>query len=322
MTSRCRRRGFTLIELLVVIAIIAVLVAILLPAVQQAREAARASMCRNNLKQIGIAIHGYHEVHNAFPEGVMGKINWRVSVLPMLEQGPLFNKLDFTGAAEDFKSGSSSVTNKATLTGLSIPTFICPSSTIDPNANPGWNGNRFQYHHYVGINGAVNAGFGNCNQTYGFACDNGPFQYNRLTRIKDLADGTSNIFLIGEQSATVLFTGSSGGGLTTGGQTQGLGGYYGGWHGFTDGSATNTYSAGGIASGLAPVLYPPNASCGAPFECGYVYTNSLPLASKHTGGINGLSADGGVRFVADAIDLTTLKRLAMREDGKPASFGD
>jgi len=322
MRARRVRKGFTLIELLVVIAIIAVLVAILLPAVQQAREAARASMCRNNLKQLGIALHTYAEVHVALPEGVMGRTNWRVAVLPMLEQGPLYNKLDFVTATEDFKgtSGTTSVTNKAVLSGLKIPTFMCPSSTIDPNQNPGWNSNRYQYHHYVGINGAVNAGFGSCNQTYGYACDNGPFLYNRLVSFKDLSDGTSNVFLVGEQSATVLFTGTSG--LTQGGQTQGLGGYYGGWFGLSNASATDTHTTGTQTSGVTPVLYAPNAPCPSAFECGYVYTNSLPLASKHTGGINGLAADGAVRFIGDAIDLPTLKRLAMREDGKAASFGD
>ncbi len=322
MRARRLRNGFTLIELLVVIAIIAVLVAILLPAVQQAREAARSSMCRNNLKQLGIALHGYHEVHSTLPEGVMGKVNWRVSVLPMLEQGPLFNKLDFTTGIEDFRgtSGTTSITNKAILSGLKIPTFMCPSSTIDPNANPGWNSNRYQYHHYVGINGAVNAGFGNCNGFYGYACDNGPFLYNRLVGFKDLSDGTSNILLVGEQSATVLFTGTSG--LTTGGQTQGLGGYYGGWFGLANASATDTYTTSTQSAGVTPVLYAPNAPCPSAFDCGYVYTNSLPLASKHNGGINGLAADGAVRFIADGVDLPTLKRLAMREDAKGATFGD
>src|SRR5690606_37035845 len=93
----CRAHsGFTLIELLVVIAIIAILVALLLPAVQQAREAARRSSCKNNLKQLGLAIHNYHDVHNSFPIGARYNIthagsSWRFALLPFLEQGALFD---------------------------------------------------------------------------------------------------------------------------------------------------------------------------------------------------------------------------------------
>src|SRR6202008_1315417 len=95
-----RHRGFTLIELLVVIAIIAVLVALLLPAVQQAREAARRAQCSNNLKQMGLALHKYHDTNTVFPPG--SQSNWRtsmfVSMLPFLDQGPLFDAIGNTGA--------------------------------------------------------------------------------------------------------------------------------------------------------------------------------------------------------------------------------
>src|SRR4051812_34956396 len=98
---RVRRRGFTLIELLVVIAIIAVLIALLLPAVQQAREAARRTQCKNNLKQIGLALHNYHDTYDQFPLGVLNKLNWRVSVLPMLDQAPAYNQLSFVTGTFD-----------------------------------------------------------------------------------------------------------------------------------------------------------------------------------------------------------------------------
>src|SRR6056297_1446776 len=100
------KRGFTLIELLVVIAIIAILVALLLPAVQQAREAARRSSCKNNLKQLGLAMHNYHDVHDCFPLGMVHRINWRVSILPYLEQSTIFNQLDFN---ESFQGNNPSV---------------------------------------------------------------------------------------------------------------------------------------------------------------------------------------------------------------------
>src|SRR5512135_2886366 len=112
---RLRRHGFTLIELLVVIAIIAVLVALLLPAVQQAREAARRSQCKNNLKQIGLALHNYHDIANRFPAAIIGSgranaqtapprgvgptvvntTGW-VAMLPQLDQAPLYNNYNFS----------------------------------------------------------------------------------------------------------------------------------------------------------------------------------------------------------------------------------
>ncbi|MEZ6060070.1 MAG: DUF1559 domain-containing protein [Planctomycetaceae bacterium] len=110
MQRRFTNRGFTLIELLVVIAIIAILIALLLPAVQQAREAARRTQCRNNLKQIGIAMHNYHDVHNTFPAGniTMGPccgtpslLNWAISILPFLEQTNLQNQYNFNLPNED-----------------------------------------------------------------------------------------------------------------------------------------------------------------------------------------------------------------------------
>ncbi len=93
-----RQRGFTLIELLVVIAIIAILIALLLPAVQQAREAARRTQCKNNLKQIGLSLHNYHDVYNSFPNGTVSTsagnwgISWWARVLPYVDQAPLYNQ--------------------------------------------------------------------------------------------------------------------------------------------------------------------------------------------------------------------------------------
>src|SRR5690606_5643888 len=98
ISRRRQAQGFTLIELLVVIAIIAVLIALLLPAVQQAREAARRTQCKNNLKQLGLALHNYHDVYNSFPMGTQtpltGASSWRFALLPYLDQAVVYNQAD------------------------------------------------------------------------------------------------------------------------------------------------------------------------------------------------------------------------------------
>ncbi len=146
-----RRPGFTLIELLVVIAIIAILIALLLPAVQQAREAARRTQCKNNLKQLGLALHNYHDVYQMFPFGgsVGGDIvaldntgnngfGWRVFILPYIDQAPLYNRLSLYSPTS---AGSSNATWKAYPEHLlGIPGYICPSEPQErvTSGAPGW----------------------------------------------------------------------------------------------------------------------------------------------------------------------------------------
>lgn len=130
--SLTRKRGFTLIELLVVIAIIAILIALLLPAVQQAREAARRSTCKNNLKQIGIALHNYHDTHSVLPPGVLmfddgsgdpdpdlGNWGWNTFLLPYIDQAPLYNQLTPNGA--NFPTSAA-----GSLIQTVVPILVCP----------------------------------------------------------------------------------------------------------------------------------------------------------------------------------------------------
>ncbi|MEX2286982.1 MAG: DUF1559 domain-containing protein [Planctomycetaceae bacterium] len=132
-----RRRAFTLIELLVVIAIIAILIALLLPAVQQAREAARRTQCRNNLKQMGIAFHNYHETHRMWPRSFIASYNasspggntvrwiqpWSAAILPYIDQGPLADKIEADGGIKAYANGASSQAIMA-----QISTYLCPST--------------------------------------------------------------------------------------------------------------------------------------------------------------------------------------------------
>ena len=312
-----RRRAFTLIELLVVIAIIAVLIALLLPAVQQAREAARRTQCKNNLKQIGLAFHNYHDVYTLFPTGSSYKHNWRSSILPMIDQAPAYNRLSFEKGS--FSGQDPNDVNLPVLQNWKVTAFVCPSSTLPSNPNDfGWNPNNYQAHHYTAVGGAYNAGYGNCLNFYGVMCDNGPLEVNVKHGLADLTDGTSNVMIVAEQSNTVLWTGGADWNFPNG-RTQNPSAFAGGWGGPGDlANSTNEYNSG--VSGMSVVQYPPNGSCGDFFGCGVEYIASDNYASFHAGGIHTLMGDGSVRFIGNSIDLMTFKRIAMRGDGNPVSI--
>src|SRR6476619_7159535 len=125
-----RRYAFTLIELLVVIAIIAILIALLVPAVQKVREAAARAQCQNNMKQIGLALHSYHDVYKSLPIGQqsrVGKGNWRVLILPYLEQTNLYKNLNLAD-----------VYNSTALNSLVLPVWSCPSSAAPQTQPQSW----------------------------------------------------------------------------------------------------------------------------------------------------------------------------------------
>ena len=148
------RRGFTLIELLVVIAIIAILIALLLPAVQQAREAARRTQCKNNLKQFGLALHNYHDAFgffapsgpglpNGHPNDTNPRVGWQVRILPYMDQAPLFNQLDFGNSAATVWAGALGDNTRQVLADgkeartHQVPYAMCPSDTA-PTMFRGW----------------------------------------------------------------------------------------------------------------------------------------------------------------------------------------
>lgn len=322
---RPRTRGFTLIELLVVIAIIAVLIALLLPAVQQAREAARRSQCKNNMKQLGLATHNYHDTFNKFPMGQRGPTtqpNWKVGILPYLDQAPLFTKLGF-GSSDSFWAGASGA--NTVLRGVKVTIYNCPSSPLpdDDSVSQYTSGQTMQIMDYIGIAGAypdpnnrvcTSVGqSGTSASTYGGYWSNaGLLLMNEGKGLRDVIDGVSNTIIIAENSGSV-----GGKDLRTG--------YYTGWSGCTcrgplpidltncphpTSGATDAWGAG-----VTTIRYAPNTANNALAGGRYVYDGNTILNSYHTGGIHALLGDGAVRFISDNIQLLTLQKLAVRDDG-------
>ncbi len=305
---RSRQPGFTLIELLVVIAIIGILIALLLPAVQAAREAARRMQCSNNLKQIDLALHNYHDSFKSFPPGTvwafasygpMGS-TWITMLLPYLEQKPLADLVDrrngFGGAA----GPNMEVARRG------IPTFLCPSDQEQPNANPMPNYPEGAYAkgNYVGNNGVGPQQHGPDPMCAGCAVARKPgiFMPNSRTTIATITDGTSNTAIAAE-----LLKGPTGG-------WQGVMHY---WEGpmYQHDRTPNTTVPDEIRRGW----------CGTPrafAPCIETYTYHedckliLSVRSRHPGGAQVALADGSVRFVTDTIDLVTWQNLGTPDDGQ------
>lgn len=281
-----RPRAFTLIELLVVIAIIAVLVALLLPAVQQARESARRTQCRNNLKQFGIAMHSYHETNSTLPPAYIGRINadwtscmnsppdttdhayaWGAMILPQMDQQALFDQLKPNGCRyPDVANLPPSL--------LTPPSFLCPSSQSQ-NVNP-----HFDSHH---------------TSNYVICFDPSAAQEaisaNRSrVRFRDITDGTSNTLLLGERywtpnnvaQATPPSTYRHGGAVA-----------------FTKRSKSRA-SIGGYPSVPINTRWEGTGTtcCGTDPQC-----TRFAFASLHAGGANFLFCDGKVAFVSENIEF-------------------
>jgi len=202
-----QKRGFTLIELLVVIAIIGILVALLLPAVQQAREAARRSQCKNNMKQIGLAIHNYHDVHNSFPPGEIIHAHygvghnahiWSAMLLPMLDQTNVYSRL----AQETSNFGQEVDLWNSSGAGTSIlNVFLCPTDVM-PKINPEFDGSRSAKSNYV-----ANAGKNQLwDEDYTNNRITGPFGFNWSCRFRDITDGTSSTVAFGERDGATSLT--------------------------------------------------------------------------------------------------------------------
>ncbi|WP_437194284.1 DUF1559 domain-containing protein [Planctomicrobium sp. SH527] len=306
-----RRRGFTLIELLVVIAIIAILIALLLPAVQQAREAARRSTCKNNLKQIGLALHNYHDTHSIFPLAFFQENGWTSStmLLPFLEQAPLYSALNVNGPANLADA------NILALTRKTIPVFSCPSS-ID--------GDPTQSKHIVYMKGGATAyriGVSNYFPTTGIKdlrCSSPPadhtgfFSPSYSYRFRDLTDGASNTFAYGERtSAGTVFWGGVWAAVDVRANS-------------SQASPPKTTYCGpwGFEGIRNATIHTLNAYSGWATINGQV-SQAVGPSSLHVGGAHMLMGDGAVRFVSENIDasrntapLSTYQKLGSRNDGE------
>ncbi len=342
-----RRRGFTLIELLVVIAIIAILIALLLPAVQQAREAARRTQCRNNLKQLGLAFHNYHDTANTFPIGNQWQNGFGPSfyagLLPMIDQAPLFNRLTFNGGSTGWTGagvGSAGNLNGQVINGSAIPAFVCPSTPLDAFIQDGNGGARQSGACYVGISGGVDEdrtssaapttdtdGFlelrqiittGNCcgpNATNGYHSGGGILVANESIGLNKVTDGTSNVLILGETSDWAIDP--------SGAKVDIRGSFPHGWLMGTSGFGATTGWNGPVDRrfNLTSVRYQPGTRN---YNLPGVLDNhgpNNPLISAHTGGTHALFADGHVQFLSNNMNLRTLKWIATRDDGNsPGEF--
>jgi prepilin-type N-terminal cleavage/methylation domain-containing protein len=287
------RRGFTLIELLVVIAIIAILIALLLPAVQQAREAARRSQCKNNLKQLGLALHNYHEQAGTMPSGWIGVdpatrrpdveglngFGWGTMILPSLDQAPLYNTFNFFVGINDPLNLTPRTANMTLYrcpsdTGPQRWTILDESDGTTPLA-------ELSLGNYVGSYGTGE--LHDCEgQPSPFVCHgNGVFAHNSKIRFADMTDGVSTTILVGERRTDV---------------TQG-------WH--------STWT-GVIAGGEEAAVRILGVSDHTPNHPDNHFDD---FSSHHVGGAHFLLGDGAVRFIGQNIDLGVYQHLATRAGG-------
>ncbi|HEY3963965.1 MAG TPA: DUF1559 domain-containing protein [Planctomycetaceae bacterium] len=321
------RRAFTLIELLVVIAIIAVLVALLLPAVQQAREAARRSQCKNNLKQFGLAMSNYHEVAGVFPQGgnvgccdYLPGISYMVRLFPYLDQAPLYNQINMnppatTGppSAAGFQNANNANIAFANINVTTkIPVAMCPSDgkVVPGLVNGTWNGwSIANYDGSVGSEVFANNGpastyvTGVQINTWGDGTD--PSQVSGMGSrggptigIRDVLDGTSNVILMGEVLPSCHDHAGNGGLWRENGQS---------FHAGTA-AAINDYT--GCQWALPSQIQFP--TCANNVQC---WNITWAFKSMHVGGAQFLFVDGSVHFISQNVNYLTYQYLGGRADG-------
>ena len=328
------RQAFTLIELLVVIAIIAILIALLLPAVQQAREAARRSQCKNNLKQIGLALHNYHDTHGVFPAsvynpgrkpspaGIISNATGRIMLLPYLDQAPLYNQFNFnsatgtndgegncpasaiypgagSGGAKYLAGTDAGVLANVTLGGTIIPAFYCPSDPGDRFHTSGCNtpGPKMARYCYE-----FNVTTWDPTQYWDLesATSRTMFGVNSHSSMRDITDGSSNTVAITESTMQLEYhdwkTWSSSAYATAGATLQDINRPL---------NMRNYYSW--TNAGIPPY--------GNPSRAFHKLSDGGHAGSTHVGGLHILLGDGAVRFLSENVDFGVRRDLSRIADG-------
>jgi prepilin-type N-terminal cleavage/methylation domain-containing protein len=339
-----RSRGFTLIELLVVIAIIAVLIALLLPAVQQAREAARRSQCKNNLKQLGLAIHNYHDSSNTIPPGWIGMgvtfpgpnsigttfigFGWNTMLLPNIDQMPLYNRFNFSYPLTNVASSTSGAwTEHSTV----LAAVRCPSDNGPNLVNVAASSNTvgFGRTNYVGVYGGLIIPENGADPAPAIGAQ-GSFYQNSRNNFRNFTDGLSNVILVGERRSP-----GTNGANWAGGDSI--------WVGIPVALPQASPGTGTASAGCTSATTPTDPNINQQYQAYIVGdtnvlstinaqqngsnppTNPQPTApacpritgfgSLHTGGAQFLMGDGAVRFISENVNSVTFQNLGRISDG-------
>ncbi|NOX53859.1 MAG: DUF1559 domain-containing protein [Planctomycetes bacterium] len=321
LCMRQSQRGFTLIELLVVIAIIAILIALLLPAVQQARAAARRTQCKNNMRQLGLALHNYAETYGMFPAGHLEtgttgrayrhQFSWMAYILPFVDQANVYQLIDFTqiGPSNDQPNPNGSVPNNPAFEaagGVDVPVFICPSDPIS-RVDRVWAPTN-----YLGNQGT------RC-RCRGNRC-NGMFGHNTWPRLADVTDGTSNTIALGETLKGDLNPSSL--------QDNYIFARRGGGVGANADNIDSCQSLPPNASDRATIwiggwpqhnMFSTNRVPNDPrFDCKAPNNGCVNFAARsaHAGGAQLTFCDGSVHFISSSIDVAVYQALGTRNGGE------
>lgn len=315
-----KRQGFTLVELLVVIAIIGILVGLLLPAVQAAREAARRMSCSNNMKQLGLAMHNYHDAHRVFPHGFgVNQEFWSALILPYIEQGNLHSTLDWTNSA--YRGFGTNWTNynspNKVACGTVVSVFRCPSMAQPEHMDYNTISNRVPVS-YRGVAGSKvasddastrPAGFNTAGFTALEQTDlDGMFFGASRVSFGDIADGTSNTLLVGESYTECDFVKDN--------QGMDYFAFFSPQIGFwKPGAKTGTEHSEGLGSAVVPINSRLNPTV-------HGVLMEMSFGSYHVGGAMFSIADGSVHFLSQSTDLVIYQALATRAGGEVAMIDE
>lgn len=316
------RRGFTLVELLVVIAIIGILVGLLLPAVQAAREAARRMQCSNNLKQIGLAMHNYHDTFLVFPSGCLDStaavstpvdaannnngLGWATCLLPFIEQSPLYDQIGAEtgsfGRSWQDANGDGATNDPIASSKVVVDAYVCPS---DPMSGINSDKSNYGKSNYLAI-----AGHSAVQRTSTGAdkpSQNGMFYENSKRSFRDVTDGTSNTLFVSERTTQNDRADSTQCGGTACGWAGGI------WIG-------PRLNSGSVGWDTGVQLLDVTNVGGGSLTYGFGRTTASwaddwTAKGCHPGGMQATLGDGSVRFITETIDLTTYRYLHTPQDG-------